>query len=130
MEEKIIYTDKLVEITTDSILFRAYYFPFGKKRVAWPQVDTVEIHEPTIANGKYRIHGTGDFRTWFPRDGKRPTRDTIFIINLRSSKRRIGFTVEDTEKAIPVFESKGLLQDCRGHETWKSDNQRGPKGRA
>ncbi len=38
MNSEVVYLDKLVEITDNSILFRWYYFPFGSKRVkdvAW-----------------------------------------------------------------------------------------------
>ncbi len=47
-------------------------------------IESIEIKEPTLLNGKYGIHGSGDFETWFPRDGKRPSRDKIFIINLNN----------------------------------------------
>jgi hypothetical protein len=58
-------------------------------------IESIEIKEPTLLNGKYGIQGSGDFEKWFPRDGKRPSRDKIFIINLNNKRRRIGFTVEN-----------------------------------
>ena len=115
MQEEILYSDRLVEITGERILFRTYYFPFGKKTIAWPDIESIEAREPTVLDGKFRIHGTGDFRTWFPRDGKRPQRDAIFIINLNNTRRRIGFTVEDSAKLMPVLQSRCLLKDCRKH---------------
>ena len=112
MPTAIIYSDILVEITNETILFRTYYFPFGKKRITWSDIECIETREPTVLNGKYRIHGSGAFTTWFPRDGKRAIRDKIFIMHLRNKKRRIGFTVESSEKVIPIFKSKELLIDC------------------
>ncbi len=41
---------------------------------------------------------------------KRPSRDKIFIINLHNKWRCIGFTVENPEKVITIFESKELLK--------------------
>ena len=111
MSEEIIYSDSLVEITNDTILFRVYYFPYGKKQIDWSAVESVEILEPTLLNGKYRTHGSGDFRTWFPRDRNRSDRDKIFIINLFNKKRRIGFTVEDSEKIIDILNSKKLIKN-------------------
>ncbi len=61
MDREIIYSDKLVEITKDSILFRNYYFPFGSRRVAFSVVDKVVEKEPTGSTEKWRIHGTTDF---------------------------------------------------------------------
>jgi hypothetical protein len=113
MKEKILYSDALVEISVETILFRTYYFPFGKKRVMWSDIENIEIRKPTVLNGKFRIHGTGDFKTWFPRDGKRPMRDTVFIMHVRNKRRRIGFTVEDSEKVRTILKSKELIQDCR-----------------
>lgn len=110
MNEEIIYSDKLVEMTKDTILFRVYYFPFGKKLIKWSELENVEVKEPTLLNGKYRIHGSGDFKTWFPRDGKRPSRDKIFIINLLNKRSRIGFTVEDSEKVISILKLKELIK--------------------
>lgn len=112
MEQGILYSDTLVEITGETILFRTYYFPFGKKQIAWQDIDRIEIHEPTVLHGAYRIHGSGDFKTWFPRDGKRPIRDRIFIIHMLNKRRRIGFTVENSEKVISIIKTKGLLAGC------------------
>lgn len=109
MASKIIYSDKLVDITRDSILFRNYYFPFGSKTVSFSEIDTVMAKVPTIANGKWRIQGTVDFRTWFPRDWKRPSRDRIFVISFPNQRRRIGFTVEDSNAVEDIFSKRGLL---------------------
>jgi hypothetical protein len=112
MEQAILYANTLIEITSQTILFRNYYFPYGKKQIAWSEIEHIEVTEPTILNGKFRIHGTGDFRTWFPRDRKRPTRDKIFIIYLRNKNRRIGFTVENSEKVVSIIKTKGPLASC------------------
>ncbi len=106
---KTIYSDKLVEITEDSILFRWYYFPFGRRRVALSKIDRIVVMEPSLLGGKWRIHGTSDFKTWFPCDWKRPTRDKIFVATLRNKWMRIGFTVEDSEKVQKILEEKKLL---------------------
>ena len=79
MATEIVYSDKLVEITQDSILFRNYYFPFGSKRVAFAEVGGVAVNEAAGMAEKWRIQGTMDFFTWFPRDWRRPTRDRIFF---------------------------------------------------
>ena len=60
MAPELIYSDKLVEITKESILFRNYYFPFGSRRVAFSEVERVVAKEPT--HEKWRIHGKLDFR--------------------------------------------------------------------
>ena len=109
MVSELIYSDKLVEITEDSILFRNHYFPFGSKRVDFSEVSTVVTNKPTLANGKWRIQGTLDFRTCFPRDWKRPTCDRIFLISFPHRRIRIGFTVEDSDTVTNILTEKGLI---------------------
>ena len=109
MASEVIYSDSLVEITSDGILFRNYYFPFGSRRVALSEVDGVLAKEPTWSNGKWRIQGTIDFRTWFPRDWKRPARDRIFFISFAGKRSRIGFTVEDSLEGANILNENGLL---------------------
>lgn len=111
MNSEVVYSDKLVEITDNSILFRWYYFPFSSKRVRFSDVDYIVTKKPTFWNGKWRIHGTGDFKTWLPCDWKRPIRDRIFIISFQNKWKRIGFTVEDSETVAKIFQDTGLLQE-------------------
>lgn len=111
MNSELVYSDKLVEITDSSILFRWYYFPFGSKRIRLCDVDCIVEKNPTLLNGKWRIHGTGDFRTWFPCDWKRPTRSKIFIIRFQNKRKRIGFTVEDSETVTKILKEKRLLRE-------------------
>lgn len=105
---EILYSDSLICITKDLVRFENYYFPFGSKSIAISQIDHIETLIPTILNGKWRIHGSGDFRTWFPRDLKRSRRDLIFIIHLHNKWRRIGFTAEDSGAVIEIFKDKNI----------------------
>ena len=106
-----IYIDNLIKITNNNILFQDYYFPFGSKEIDLSEIKNVVVKEPTLLNGKWRLHGSGDFRTWFPRDWKRPIRDKIFIMSFLNSKKQIGFTVEDSESVLKFFKDKGLLHE-------------------
>jgi hypothetical protein len=109
MGAELLYSDRLVEVTADSILFRCYSFPFGAKRVRFEEVAAVVPLRPTLWNGRWRLQGTGDFRTWFPLDWKRPRRDRIFLLHLKGRRRRIGFTVEDSAAVERILREKGLL---------------------
>jgi hypothetical protein len=107
-----IYKDKLIEITDQEFIFHRYYFPFGgDKHVPLSQIESIQVRQPSFLGGSWRLWGTGDFRTWFPQDNKRPSRDRIFIASLRDSSRRIGFTVEDSKKVTSVLKERGLLHE-------------------
>ena len=113
MSGAAIYSDKLVEITDDSITFKNYYFPFGSKRVQFARIDRVELREPSLLSGKWRLWGTSHAPRWFPLDWKRPSKGKIFFVQLRDSTRRIGFTVEDSSQVQAILRHKGLLAERR-----------------
>jgi hypothetical protein len=111
MNNELVYKDSLLEISSDKIVFKNYYFPSLKpKEVSIESIDKVEVKEPSMRTGKYRFHGTGDLRTWFPLDNARNTRDIIFFITLKHRWSRIGFTVEDSHTVQRIFRGKGLLR--------------------
>lgn len=105
-----LYEDKLVVINDESITLKDYYFPSSKpKKVLLKDIKLLEVNLPSLATGKWRIQGSGDLRTWFPMDIHRPKRDKIFFMKLKNQWIQIGFTVEDSEKVIKIFQEKGLL---------------------
>jgi uncharacterized membrane protein len=105
----VLYSDKLIEITEDTILFHGYYFPCGSKRVGFGDVEKVEAMKPTLFTGKWRLSGTGDFVTWFPADYGRFKRDTIFHMQLKNG-RRIGFTAIDSNPVKAILSQKQVLK--------------------
>lgn len=111
MTTKSLYADKLISITDKDIIFYNYYFPTGKKRhVKIDDIECITVLEPTFRNGKWRIHGTGNFKVWFPKDNNRPHRDRIFIATLKNKWINIGFTVEDGDTVENLLRSKSLIK--------------------
>lgn len=109
-EPVILYNDPLVSITEESITFATYSFPLGKSRlVAFADIDHISVLEPSIMNGKWRIWGSGDLRTWFPLDIHRPSRDKIFVAIMKTGGTNIGFSVENSKKVAVLFEECKLL---------------------
>ena len=105
-----LYRDGLIEVTDQEVIFHRYYFPFGgDKHVPLSQIENIQVRQPSIWFGSWRIWGGGP-RTWFPLDGARPSRDAIFVAFLRGCFMRIGFTVERSREAVEVFKERGLLQ--------------------
>lgn len=105
-----IYSDSLVIITDDALIFKRYYYPRGEpKRVMFSDIRSIVPKRPSLWNGKWRLHGTGTFTTWFPEDQDRPTRDTIFYVRLKKQWLKIAFTVEDSQRVEQILRDKGLL---------------------
>ena len=116
MTGEVLYSDNLIEISSDSILFKTYYYPFRSKRVFLADIERITYHKPTFWGGKWRIYGTGDFRTWSPYDRGRTKRAKILLLHRANSWRRVGFTAEDSWAAIRAFEKLGILD--KNHSTW------------
>jgi hypothetical protein len=109
MHANVLYSDNLIEISTDTILFRRYYFPLGSKRLKLSDIARVVIQQPSFSTGKYRLQGSSGLHTWSPLDLQRPQRSKIFSMHLHSKKLRISFTVEDEMTVELILREKNLL---------------------
>ncbi len=105
-----LYEDKLIEIREDSLVLKNYYFPsMSPKHILFKDVERIEIKNASILSGRWRVQGTGDFRTWFPFDSSRFKRDKIFFIYYKNKWMRSAFSTEDPLKTEKILEAKGLL---------------------
>jgi hypothetical protein len=112
-----LYADGLITLTEKRIIFH-HYGLFGSARaVAISDLHAIRALPPTLRNGKWRLHGTSDFATWFPRDWKRPRRDTIFMaeLNAGGDYNRIGFTVQDSRRVRELLQQRQLLHPICPH---------------
>jgi hypothetical protein len=109
MSDETLYSDSLVAITKKNILFRRYGFFEGSRLVPFSEIEKIVVKKPSIWNGRFRFHGTGDFKTWFPKDFKRYKRDRIFVAFIRTKWWRIGFTVENSASALKIFQESGII---------------------
>ena len=113
MEETFVYKDKLIEISSDFILFKNYYFPLiGSKRVPFNRIKSISVEEPSLLKGQWRIWGTGNFTIWFPLDFERSKRDKIFILSMIGKRVRIGFTTENSETVLQIFKQRGFIHQA------------------
>ena len=55
MDENVIYKDRLIVITSDSIVFKHYYFPGTSKRVPFDKINSVAVEHASLSTGKWRI---------------------------------------------------------------------------
>ena len=112
MNSEVIYRDKLITITENEIVFHNYYFPISKDKVVeFKNIKYVSVKKPTLRNGKWRLHGSGNFKVWFPKDYGRPKRDRIFLAILKTQWVNIGFTAENGERVENVLRSKSLIRE-------------------
>ena len=106
---EVIYSDGLITITPDTVVFHNYYFLGVNKKVPVNDIEKIVVNEPTILNGKWRLWGTGSSNIWFPMDMLRPNRDRIFHAKLKNSNFIIGFTVKDSSRVENIFREMNLI---------------------
>jgi hypothetical protein len=104
-----LYSDKLVNITSDAITFFNYYFWGCGKTVPVNDNEKIESLAPTVLNGKWRIWGSSSFNGWMPMDWHRPSRDRIYLLRYKNKKFQIGFTVESSYLAESALRQLGLM---------------------
>ncbi len=59
-------------------------------------------------SGKYRLQGTGDFKTWFTYDTHRPSKETVFIVYRNNEWWNVAFSAENIDKVYELFKSINL----------------------
>jgi hypothetical protein len=80
-----LYKDGLIEVTDNEVVFHRYYFPFGgDKHVPLSQIESVQVRQPSIAFGSWRIWGGGP-RTWFP----------LSVDDIIRRAQKLGFTLKE-----------------------------------
>ncbi len=108
-DSTIAYSDSLVTITENAIIFKNYSLLSKPRRINFTDIDHIDVWEPSVATGKWRIWGSGNFATWYPLDGNRPSRNKIFHVYLKIRGMDVGFTVENSGEVTAILRSKGLI---------------------
>ncbi len=76
------YHDRWITCTDEGIQVRAYYFPWGTKRIPYGSVRGMRRVAMSALRGKGRIWGTGNFKYWASLDPKRPIKAVGFALDL------------------------------------------------
>jgi hypothetical protein len=105
----VLYEDRLVRITGDSITFQNYSLFLRPRTVCFADIDHIDVKTSRLGTGKYRMWGSGDFSTWFPLDANRSSRDRIFHLSLKTLGMNIGFTVEHPLEVTGILQKKNLV---------------------
>jgi hypothetical protein len=115
-DSTVLYRDHLVSISGDSITFHHYSFPLflSDRKVYFRDIVRIDVKKTAIGAGKWRIAGSGDFKTWYPLDGNRPSRDKTFYATLKAGWWNIGFTVENSSRVISILKEKCQLTNEAG----------------
>lgn len=79
------YRDRWISCNDDEIRVRAYYFPWGTKRIPYGSIRGMSKVAMSALQGKGRIWGTANLKYWASLDPKRPSKSVAFILDLGRS---------------------------------------------
>jgi hypothetical protein len=103
-----LYHDRWITCTADAVLIRAYYFPWGTKRVPYSTIREVRRVPMGALTGKGRIWGSTTLRYWASLDPRRTTKDVALILD--TGGRILPYiTPDDPAKVAAVISENGKV---------------------
>lgn len=100
-----LYRDRWIECTPDEIRVRAYYFPWGTKRIPYKDVRGVQHVTLSAIRGRARIWGTANPRYWASLDPQRPGKSSGLILDLGRFVRPL-LTPDDTDAVEHILRQR------------------------
>ncbi len=77
-----VYRDRWIECTSGGLRIRAYYFPWGTKRIPYRSIRSVRRVELGPGTGRGRIWGTANPHYWASLDPGRPSKTAGLILDV------------------------------------------------
>ena len=108
-DSTILYSDSLITITGNAITFKNYSLLMKPRKVNFMDIDHIDVLEPSLTTGKYRMWGSGNLTMRYPMDSSRSSRDKIFHAYLKIRGMNVGFTVENSAVVTAILQSRGLI---------------------
>jgi len=101
-----LYRDRWIECTTEALIIRGYYFPFGnKKTIAYERIQGMREIAMGPLTGRGRIWGSGDFRHYANFDPGRPHKKRALILDLGKFIRPV-ITPDDIDQVKAIIEAR------------------------
>lgn len=110
----MVYSDSLIQITSDSLIIKDYYFPLVNKQIPFAQIEVVHVLRPQLFNGKYRLWGMALGQVWLAMDFARFNRDAIFVVTIKGKWLKAGFTVENSEAVVGDLQANKIRVEIEG----------------
>jgi hypothetical protein len=102
----ILYDDRLVQLNSDGLTIRRYYFPLGtSKHIPYAHIKGVQQWHMGPWTGKGRLWGSGDLRHWFPLDLHRPWKEKALILDLGTWVQPV-ITPDDPNRFLTLLQEQ------------------------
>jgi hypothetical protein len=100
-----LYSDRWITCDEQTITVRAYYFPWGDKRIAYGKIRSAAIVPIGGGSGRARIWGTANPSLWASLDPQRPSKDRALILDVGARVRPF-LTPDDVDVVADIIQRK------------------------
>jgi hypothetical protein len=100
-----LYSDRWISCDDQAITIRAYYFPWGSKRIAYEKIRSAVVVPTAAGSGKARIWGTANPTLWASLDPQRPSKDRALLLDI-GSRTRPFLTPDDIDTVAQIIHRK------------------------
>jgi hypothetical protein len=104
-----LYLDRWIRCDDDALVVRAYYFPWGTKRIPYTKIRAVTVVPLGLLSGKARIWGSANPTLWASLDLHRASKQRALVLDLGHTVRPF-LTPADMDAAVQVIQQKTGLQ--------------------
>jgi hypothetical protein len=98
-----LYSDRWISCDDHAITIRAYYFPWGSKRIAYGEIRSAVVVPTSAVSGKARMWGTANPTLWASLDPQRRSKDRALILDI-GSRIRPFLTPDDVDAVAQIIQ--------------------------
>ena len=102
---KWLYSDGVVRMSEDGIVINHYYWPFGRKRIAYADIRGFDVRPLKAWHGQFRVHGIDHLGRWYSRDRHRGEKERAIDLRVGLLLHPV-LTPDDIDKVIAILETK------------------------
>lgn len=109
------YSDRWITCDADGLRIRAYYFPWGTKRIPYGSIRGLTRVELSAARGRGRVWGTANPRYWASLDPGRPRKHVGLVLDLGRPVRPL-ITPDDPDAVEAILRARASLGPGEGEQ--------------
>ena len=99
-----LYRDDVVKLDEHAITIRAYYWPFGSKRIPYEEIQRFERRPLKSGHGQFRVQGIDLRRRWYSRDRKRGEKELAIDLDVGKPIRPV-LTPDDPIEVLAILQN-------------------------
>lgn len=100
-----LYIDSIVELRDDDIVIKRYYWPVGRKRIAYTEIRGFTSRPLRAWHGQFRVQGIDHRGRWYSRDRHRGEKEQAIDLTVGRLINPV-LTPDDVDAVLDILERK------------------------